>query len=57
MKFVDAFKLMLKGEKIYLPNFSESKYIHIDKSGYILNDIGYSISLDINSDEYEIYKE
>ena len=57
MKFVDAFKLMLEGEKVYLPSFSESKYIHINEEGYVLNDKGYGISVDVNSDEYEIYEE
>lgn len=57
MKFVDAFKLMLEGEKICLPNFSESKYIRIDENGYILNDMGYGTSIDINSDEWEVYEE
>lgn len=57
MKFIDAFKLMLEGEKIYLPNFSESKYIHIDKNGYILNDMNYRITVDVNSDDWQVYEE
>ncbi len=57
MKFVDAFAKMLLKEKIYLPSFSESKYIYINEEGYIVNNMGYGISIDVNSDEWEVYEE
>lgn len=57
MKFVDAFVEMLQKKKIYSPYFTESKYIRINEEGYIVNDMGYSTSVDVNSDEWEVYEE
>ena len=57
MKFVDAFVEMLQKKKIYSPYFTESKYIYINEEGYIVNDMGYSTSVDVNSDEWEVYEE
>ena len=57
MKFVDAMKHMLAGKKISNPYFVISKYIYINKDNKIVNQLGYSISIDTNNDEWELYNE
>ena len=57
MKFVEAFEHMLYGNKIYLPEFVESKYVYINRDGYIVNQDGYRIPLDVHSDNWLVYED
>ena len=57
MKFIDAFDELLQGNKIYLPTFVTSKYVYINKDGYIVNDLGYRIPIDVNDDNWRVFKE
>lgn len=56
MKFVEAMRHMLDGEKVINPNLSNSEYIYINEEDKIVNQYGYGVSIDVNSDQWELYK-
>ena len=53
MKFVEAMKFMLEGRKVKHPSFTISEYVYI-KDDKIVNQQGYQVSIDVNSDNWEI---
>lgn len=57
MKFVEAMRHMLNGGKVTSEFLIVSDYLYINEEDKIVNQHGYSISLDTNSDGWEVYEE
>lgn len=57
MKLWEAIKLLEEGKKIRMINWEKDWYLCLDKQGYIVDEEGYSPTININWQEWEIYKE
>lgn len=57
MKFVEAMRYMLKKGKVCNKNLIISDYIYINGEDKIVNQFGYSVSIDVNDESWEIYEE
>lgn len=57
MKLWEAIKLLEEGKKVRMVDWKKDWYLCLDKQGFIVDEEGYCPTLNINCQEWEIYKE